>query len=597
MLSSALKLKTKWQLLARETIDNDFLDLCNSDSLIARLLYNRSVQTIDLAKYFIAQDLVKESLADEIPDMDKAFNRITKAVDTKEKILIFGDYDVDGTSSIAVLVRAFRILGQELEWYVPSRHSEGYGLNKTALENFKNSGVDLVISCDCGISNYAEVEFANSINLDVIVTDHHSIPDNPPPSIANCNPKTLDEDHPLHYLPGVGVAYKLAQKILFHYLDEQEAAHHCNELLDLVALGMVADLAPLRSENRYLTMKGLKVLARTKKIGLQKLLQISGVHFDPNAEHIGFGLAPRINAAGRLADAANAVKLMITEDVNEAHELAQLLDAENIKRQELCSKVFDEAVSMIMAKPEILENNVIVLASDKWHHGVIGIVASRLVERFHLPVFIMAIEDSKARGSVRSINVIDLDIYEEMKTLNAESNVFDKFGGHMMAAGFSLSLSKLGTSMAAINKHFKAKLAEIDLAKLIKIDAAVRLQEISKPFINRLSKLAPYGLGNPSPVFIAKDLTVFRVKLMGKEKQHLKLYLKENSNDKKFYEAVAWQKGQDFIEEFGINPQEKLAIAFHPKINDFMGEETVQLDIRDWKKMSEVDMELFARLK
>lgn len=591
-----------WSLYTLKDYSQELLELAGQDTLLARLLVNRGVDNAEAAKYFLSIDSVHESNPLEIPEMSEAFERIKNAIHDKERILVFGDYDVDGTSSVALLYRAFLMIGIEIDFYVPSRHSEGYGLNKDALTKFKEDGVNLVITCDCGISNYDEVQYANSIGLDLIVTDHHSIPENPPPSVANCNPKTLPKDHPLHYLPGVGVAYKLAQLILQEFSTDHRLLSR--SLLDLVALGMVADMAPLMAENRYLTIEGLKVLSSTEKPGLKELMRISGLRVDsasadPCEEGIGFGLAPRINAAGRLADATRAVRLMITEDLVEANKLCHELDLENRERQILCNETYEEALSLIDEDRSVLDDNVIVLAKKGWHHGVIGIVASRLLETFHLPVFIMAIEDDKVRGSVRCINLPGLDIYEEMKAVQLKQELFLKYGGHKMAAGFSVSVDKLDALKSALRKHFRIRLADENTDKSFKIDAALRLWELDFKFINRLSKLAPYGVDNPQAKFVSGPLRIKRMKLLGQDGKHLKLFLTEELDGKESrpYEAVIWGRAEEFLETFPLGSKEQLCIVYTPKINNFMGETSIQLDIRDWKKPEDTPGELFHRFR
>jgi single-stranded-DNA-specific exonuclease len=590
--------QTCWSLYSNKSYSKELLELAGSDTLVARLLTNRGIASIDAARYFLDLNSVKETDPLEIPEMDKAFCRIKSAIEKKERIIIYGDYDVDGTSSVALLYRTFRMIGCEVDFYIPSRHSEGYGLNKSALEKFKIDGIQLVISCDCGISNYDEVEFANTIGLDVIVTDHHSIPANPPPSVANCNPKTLPESHPLHYLPGVGVAYKLAELLLKSFSDN--AIAYSKSLLDLVALGMVADMAPLLAENRYLTIEGLKVLTRTEKPGLIELMRAVGLRSNngvtnSNEESIGFGLAPRINAAGRLADATRAVKLMITEDFIEANELCHELSTENRDRQELCAEIYEEAFSMV--NDEMLDCNVIVLGKEAWHHGVIGIVASRLLEAFHLPVFIMSLEEDKLRGSVRCINLAGLDIYQEMKIIQEKHQVFSKFGGHKMAAGFSAELSSYEELRKAILSRFKERLTGENTSKNIKIDTALRLNELDEKFLSRLSKLAPYGVDNPQPKFVSGPLLIERMKFIGQDEKHLKLFVTEeiNGNKTRSIEAVIWNRAQEFVAEFAIGLKHKICFVYTPKLNEYMGEISIQLDIRDWKRPEETPQELFAR--
>lgn len=585
-----------WSIYEQNKLNSEILKLANADTLIARLLANRGIDSLAAAKYYLDLGSISPSHSYEIPEMDKAFARVSQAIDQGEQITIYGDYDVDGTTSVALLYRCFKMIGIGVDFHVPNRHSEGYGLNNNAIQMIKERGSQLLITCDCGISNYKEVEFANSIGLDVIVTDHHSIPELTPPSIANCNPKTLSPDHPLHWLPGVGVAFKLAELILEKYISDTQASRAYTEsLLDLVALGMIADLAPLRAENRYLVDKGLKVLAKSEKPGLQELMRVCGINTNPDAEHIGFGIAPRINAAGRLADASEAVELMITEDKQRAEELAKNLDANNKERQELCTSTFDEALDIIAEKID-LKNHCICLAAKGWNHGVIGIVASRIVELFHLPVFIMAIEDNITKGSVRGINVPGLDVFEEMNIIQERTGLFKKFGGHKAAAGFSSSIEDTEALINAINEHFKERLANENLKKSIRVDSALKLKEISLDFCQRLGTLAPYGFENPQPVFISGKLTVKGMRDLGKDGKHLKLFLKDETIDKP-YEAVIWNRAEEFLSKYGSMRSPEITVVYNPKVKHFRGEDYLQLDIKDWKNPSEVDESFFARFK
>ncbi len=577
-------------------LNKEVLELANHDSLITRLLSNRNVENLLAANYYLDLKAITPSPSSEIPEMDKAFERVSKAIDSKEKIYVYGDYDVDGTTSVALLFRAFKMIGIKADYYVPNRHSEGYGLNTGAVQKIKDSGADLLITCDCGISNYDEVDFANSINLDVIVTDHHSIPKKTPPSIANCNPKTLPEDHPLHWLPGVGVAYKLAELILEKYIEDKAMSKaYIESLLDLVALGMIADLAPLRAENRYLVNIGLKVLAKTEKPGLQELMRVCGIRVNPDAEHIGFGIAPRINAAGRLADAGEAVELMITEDRSRAEELAGNLDSNNKERQVLCEETLEESLSLIGEKID-LSKNCLALYSKNWNHGVIGIVASRLVERFYMPTFMMAVQDDVTKGSSRGINIPSLDLFEEMNIIQEKTGLFLKYGGHKAAAGFSCKVEDTEKLAQTLMDHFQKRLANEDMRKPVKVDVALKLNEINSGFVHRLGILAPYGFENPQPVFISGDLEVTAMRDLGRDGKHLKLFLKDETVDRPI-EAVIWNRAKEFMTKFGGKLHPKVTFVYSAKINDFNGERLVQLDIRDWKDPSEVNEAFFDRFK
>jgi len=587
----------RWQLRSKQAFSKDFLRLCGDDSLLARLLVNRNVSDEKLLKYYLETDALEFSDPFEIPEMEKAFNRIKEAIVTKQKILVYGDYDVDGTSSVALLYRAFAMLDYPVSFYIPSRLHEGYGLNKAAVKKIREDlGIKLMITCDCGISNYEEVEYARSLGLDVIITDHHSIPLKPPLSIANCNPKTLSDDHPLHYLPGVGVAFKLAEALLREYIrDISQRDAYINSLLDLVAVGIIADLAPLKSENRLLCIRGLEVLSTTAKPGLQKLLNISGSRDSANTEHIGFGIAPRINAAGRLSDALNAVQLMITDDYAEAEELCDFLDSENLNRQELCNKIQEAAFQKIDAELDLNIEKSIVIGDEAWHHGVIGIVASRIVERFHLPVFIMAIEGDICKGSVRSIDIGDLDIFSEMQAIQASHNIFLKYGGHKLAAGFSIARSDFQKFLDVSKAHFRERLGAYDLTKITKIDTALFLEENTEKLLNRIESLAPFGIDHPQPVFVSGPLQIKSYKLLGKERKHIKLFI-EAANAKRTYEAILWNRAEDFMQDL-LSLKNDLYLAYTPKITEFQGEKYIQLEIKDWKRGDLVEEEVLQRIK
>jgi single-stranded-DNA-specific exonuclease len=633
----------KWQLRSKESFSKSFLGLCLGDSLVARLLVNRGVHNEELLQYYVSTENVKFSSPFEIPEMDKAFHRVKTAIAKNEKILIYGDYDVDGTSSVALLYRAFAMIDVAVSFYVPSRLHEGYGLNNAAIKKIREEmKVDLMITCDCGISNYNEVEYAHSLGLDVIVTDHHSIPLNPPPSIANCNPKTLAEAHPLHYLPGVGVAFKLAEALISEYCADLDIrASRINSLLDLVAVGIVADLAPLKSENRVLCIRGLEVLSRTKKPGLQKLLNISGSNDNANTEHIGFGIAPRINAAGRLSDAMAAVRLMITDDYAEAEELCDFLDSENTSRQELCDKIQESALSKLAEELDLKLEKSIVIGDASWHHGVIGIVASRLVEKFHLPVFIMSIEEHICKGSVRGIDIGDLDIFAEMQAIQANENIFLKYGGHKLAAGFSIAKEDFQRFLDICKTHFRKRLAGCDVTKVMKVDSALFLEENNEKLLSRIELLSPFGIDHPQPVFVSGPLKIKSYKLMGKERKHLKLFLSpintkyetskpirqggtaaerassrlRRTNDRSVLrvhedheddenagigvrqqcQAVLWNRAEEFLLDLP-RLENNLYIAYTPKINDFMNEKAIQLEIKDWKAAECVEPEVVERV-
>ena len=589
-------MKYKWQIQEAENISKDFLEIAYGSEIIAKLLLNRGINTTEKAKSYLNPKFYTESKPEEIPDLLKAKDRIIEAIKNNEKITIFGDYDVDGTTATSCLLITLREFTQNLDFYIPNRLTEGYGLNPEAVKTIakKNKkachGKPLLITCDCGITNQKEIELANELGMDVIVTDHHSLPEILPPAYAVLNPKQLPSDHRLHWLPGVGVAYKLAEAILeeqtLHIIDKNRKIIK-EDLLDLVTLGMIADLAPLVDENRYLVQIGLPKLAATKKVGLQELLRICGLSKEergnkPTTEHIGFGIAPRINAVGRLTDGALAVKLMTTNDLLEAIQISTELDFQNKQRQTLCEEILKEAISR--QKEAVSSDKCIVLAKEGWHHGVIGIVASRVVEKFHLPTILIAIDKEMniARGSGRSSG--ELNITE---ALSGCSEYLEKFGGHKAACGLSIKLENIPDFISAFKTLVNKHLADANMEPVLKIDAALPLSNLDKNLIDKIYMLSPFGLGNSLPVFSSKETLITGIKSIGKNNQHLKLMLRD---DTKCFEALIW----NYENNFAFNLGDKIKAAYTPKLNHFNGETFIQLEVKDWEILNRMGVSVYG---
>ena len=578
-------MKYKWLTKDKNHISDGFLDVCYGSEIIARLLINRDIDTVEKAKEYLDPKFYKESAPEEIPQLVTAKDRIIEAINKKEKITIFGDYDVDGVTSTSCLFITLKQFTDNVDFYIPSRLTEGYGLNSEAVKKIAGKGVacnaptKLLITCDCGITNRKEIELANSLGMDVIVTDHHSLPEVLPPAHAVLNPKLLPADHKLHWLPGVGVAYKLCQAIIKEMGTEGRWDGRI-ELLDLVTLGMIADLAPLVDENRYLVQIGLEKLAKTKKIGLQELLRLCGfLGQDSTADHIGFGIAPRINAVGRLTDANLAVKLFTTNDLLEAVQLATELDVQNKERQILCEETTKEAIEM--AENKTAKDKCIVLAKEGWHHGVIGIVASRIVEKYHLPTILICIdkEENIARGSGRSINGFDI-----IETVTSCSKHLEKFGGHKAACGLSIKPENIGNFILDFKEITNSILGSEDINPILKIDLPLPVLEVDFDLLNKINKLAPFGLANRMPVFESNELEIAGIRTIGKDGKHLKLYVKENNTTSKIFEALIWNHDSN-VE---LNVGDKIKIAYTPKINNFNGATSVQLEVKDLEKKTGV---------
>ncbi|MBI2995574.1 MAG: single-stranded-DNA-specific exonuclease RecJ [Candidatus Melainabacteria bacterium] len=598
-------MKYKWLIKEHREITKEFL--------IEKLLSNRGINSQEKAKAYLDPKFYKESLSEEIPDLIKAKDRIVEAINKKEKITIFGDYDVDGVTATSCLLITLKEFTNNVDFYMPNRLTEGYGLNLDAVKKIAetNGHSSLLVTCDCGITNHKEIEFANSLGLDVIVTDHHSLPEILPSAYAVLNPKLLPQDHKLHWLPGVGVAYKLAQVILEERNgDGAKGRIGEEELLDLVCLGMIADLAPLVDENRYLVQIGLPKLASTKKVGLQELLKICGfmnkrgqgvVNHAPTTDHIGFGIAPRINAIGRLADASLAVKLLTTNNSLEAARIAFELDTQNKQRQSLCEETLKEAMEMISNQQSAVSTQLdkcIVLAKESWHHGVIGIVASRIVEKYNLPTILIAIDKDQniARGSGRSTEHLNI-----IEAITSCSTHLEKFGGHKLACGLSIKPENINNFIFDFKNHVNNLLFDSNMEPILKIDFELPLINLNLKLMSEIYKLSPFGLGNPIPVFVSEEVEIVNIRNIGKNGQHLKLTI-EPANRRigdganKYIsrlEALIWNHNN----KADFNIGDKVKLAYTPKLNFYNSEIFIQLEVKDWyvmEKSKEKEMQAEA---
>lgn len=532
--------------------------------IIAKILINRGIveeNTIDKFLHPKLEDLNDPFL---LNDMEIAVNRIIEAHQNKEKITIYGDYDVDGITSIATLSKFLTELGVENDYYLPNRLEEGYGLNNNALEKIANRGTKLLITVDCGISAYNEIEYAKTLGLDVIVTDHHECPEKLPNALAVIDPKREDSTYPFSSLAGVGVTFKLIHAISLKLnLDRKKYLKY----LDIVCLGTVADIVPLVSENRIIVNYGLILIRETRNIGLKALISATGYSYIDSTA-ISFGLAPRINACGRMGEAEIALKLLLTQSAEEAIQIANELNSLNKERQEVEKKIFNEAVEII-ENGKLYENDIIVVGSKNWHHGVIGIVASKITELYYKPSVLISFDDGVGKGSGRSIEGFDL---HEALTMCAE--YLDKFGGHEMAIGLSLEEVNF--------ENFKNKIQKIATEKMdkeatpsVKIDAVILPKDITKRVYDEMKLLEPYGESNSSPIFACKNLRVESVRLLSNDK-HLRLTLKDGNI---ILNAIGFNLGDK-----KVRLGDKVDLAFAIEINNFNNIESVQMNLKDIKK-------------
>jgi len=543
---------------------------------LAQVLINRGLTTPEQVRGFLkaAFDQLQDPLM--LPDMRVGAERVVQALRKGEHILIYGDYDVDGITSTALLTSYLRSQGGKVSYYIPDRMEEGYGLNTQALLQAKEDGIHMVVTWDGGVRALHEAWSAREVGLDLVITDHHQPPRELPPAIAVIDPKTVSEEFPWSGLAGVGVAYKLAQAVN----NLLGSSYDCRELLDLVALGTVADIVPLTGENRILVKEGVARLGSSKRPGLQALLEISGINTGKiTTEQIGYGLAPRLNACGRLSRADLGVELLLTAEPERARELAQILDKENQSRQALESSITNEALAAIEKEIDLTKDKVIVLASSNWHPGVIGIVASRLVDKYYRPTIMVSLEDGIGKGSARSIPGFNL--YAALQHVQEHLLTF---GGHEMAAGLSLREEKLPDLREALNKYAQEIMTPRDWLPFLKIDAEILPQEINTELIQRMEELAPFGFNNPAPIFALRSRTVSDWREVGSKGNHLKL--KVHKENQSWLEGIAFQLGA--LKEVAAT-WERCDLAFVPELNVWNGRSNIQLNIKDLKPQNEPD--------
>lgn len=565
-------------MMKKEWIYND--SDSNEKSLIKRLLSSRGIKTDDEIQEFLHPLEMKLTHPNVFTDMEKCVERLSKAIDNQEKIVVHGDFDADGVTSTSLLYRTFKHLGADVNYFIPDREKEGHGFDTKALVKIMTSvKPKVIISCDCGISDVDAVNFLNSFKIDVIITDHHEAPEELPKAYAIINPKAqnaLDENlttkqiTSLTSLAGVGVAFKVAQALLEKY----QKTEFIYDILPYVAVGTVADIVPLVGENRYLVTKGLELISNGKHWGLEKLLESAG--YKPSngvtSEQIAFGVAPRINASGRLDTVEAALKVLISDNKQEIQMAIMELENFNKIRQTLCQDTFMEADAMLQAEGN--RYPAIVLFKPDWHVGIVGIVASKLVEKYYKPTFLMTYseETKQIRCSARSISGINL--YD---VINENAELLDGFGGHEMAAGlyFSPEKSTFETVKTALNKTVKEFLNGKELKPFINIDLDLRPEDVDLNLVEEISKLEPFGAANPSPIFSLKNLKVKEKKLMGESKDHLKLVSLAPDAASEF-NCIWWQHG-----DISLVNGDTFDVAFHPQKNEFNGNISVQLIVDD----------------
>ena len=556
----------KWEVHRIEEKDiNKICEENNLSKLVSSILISRQITSKEDIRKFLnptREDFHNPFL---MPDMEKAVERILKAIETQEKTIIYGDYDVDGITSITVLKKFLEERGLQVGQYIPNRLNEGYGLNKEAVKKIAEQGYKLIITVDCGISCIEEIKYATELGLEVIVTDHHEPAEELPKCLAVVDAKRKDNQYPFNQLAGVGVVFKLIQAISIKLnLDNKEYLKY----LDIVCVGTISDIVPLVDENRVITKLGLKLVPISKNIGLRTLLASTG-YKEVNSTTISFGIAPRINACGRMGEEKEALRLFLTNDLHEAKEITERLNNYNLERQETEKRIFKQALEQIENGEK--DKSCIVLGQEGWHHGIIGIVASKVTDIYFKPSILICFEGEEGKGSGRSIPGFNL----HDAVMNCDTYV-GKFGGHSMAIGINVKRENF--------EKFKKEFEEYtqnshisDIIPIIQIDKQVDIKKINIQEVNELKLLEPYGEGNKMPVFLIKNLKILSIRSLS-EGKHIKLKL---GIDNHMIDAIGFNMGE-VADKYLIG--DKVDIVGSLEVNQFGGNENIQVNLKDLRK-------------
>ncbi len=567
-------MEKKWEYKHKKHKREDILRISQKYSIppvITTILLNRSIDENDMKAYFTKsmQEVVNPT---EMKDMDKAVSRVLIALEKNEPVVVYGDYDVDGITSVALLYDFLKSLGANVEYYIPERNGEGYGINIRAVNKMIKKGIKLLISVDCGITALGETSFAKLQGMDVIITDHHTCKERiPEDAVAVLDPKREDDEYPFDSLCGCGVAFKLALAVSMAL---GKSTKDCfDRYIDLVAIGTVADVVPLIGENRIFVDRGLKVLQNPARPGIRALLEVAGAKPPVTASTIGFALAPRLNASGRLSSASIGVELLLTTDFNEALKIAKELDSSNRQRQGAEQEIFEEALDMIAKDVNFEKKKVIVLSSPEWHQGVIGIVASRLNERYYKPCILIS-DDGNGNGKGSGRSIPDFNLFD---ALAACEDTLTGFGGHSVAAGLNINIADIPRFCEAINKYAEKTMSAEDLIPKLEIDCPLKNENITLGCAKMLEKLEPFGMGNEKPVFSADNLEIAFVSAVGNDNKHLRIRFNINGV---FINAIGFSMGAMAQE---LRQGMKISAAFALDINYYQGTESVQLILKDLK--------------
>ncbi len=537
---------------------------------LAQLLTQRGYTDLKRVQAFLDPSHYQPASPYDLPDMILAVDRIEEAVENQEKIAVWGDFDVDGQSSTALLIDTLTLLGASVTYHIPHREHEGHGIHISGLQTLKQQGVSLLITCDTGITAHTAIDYANSQNMAVIVTDHHQLAQILPNAFANINPQRLPETHPLHPLPGVGCAYKLAEA-LFERFDKTQ---HLQLLLDLVALGIVADVAVLKDDARYLLHWGLKALRSTQRIGLLKLIEVADLTQDLLDEtDIGFSIGPRLNAVGRLSDASLAVELLITTDPERAHILTNQIEGLNAQRKMLTQQIYRAAVERIENDVSLRDTPALIIYGKEWPGGILGIVANYLTETYNKPTILLSGPDSGfLRGSARSVEGLDIT-----QAISQHRDLINTFGGHTMAAGLSL----VEENLSEFRRKFNVSVRRLrqDTESVLAIDALVKLSDLDDNLVQTLDLLSPFGPGNPPITLLSTQLTIHDQKQLGRAGDHLRLVV--GDEDGVLRDVIWWRAQPEAL------PPGRIDLVYRPTMNTYKGERRLQLELVDFRPIDE----------
>lgn len=552
------------------SVPEDYIQAIGGNPLVSQVLYWRGITDVESARSFLSPENFHPTSPTELPGLQPAVDLLEQAIFAKKRIGVWGDFDVDGQTSTTVFVSALQQLGGNVVYHIPVRAEESHGISLPALQKFMNHGVDIVLTCDTGISSHEAIAYAQRSQVPVIITDHHDLPEELPAAAAIVNPKLLPIHHPLAYLPGVGVAYKIVERLF----EQSRKPELTKEYLDLVALGIVVDIALLTGENRYLLQLGLHALRQSRRVGLLAIMELAELNqVNLTEEHISYILAPRMNALGRLDDANSMVELLTTTDKGRARLLALELEGMNAQRTLLSDQVFQAAQAQITTDPRLLDFPVLVLSHPGWPAGVVGIVASRLVEQYHRPVILLATPSGQdGRGSARSIEGINIT-----SAIAANQNLVKSFGGHPMAAGLAMDPAYITNFRLAISRTVQAMGIEVQQEKDLQVDGYLGLPELSLELVEDLERLAPFGAGNPPLVFATRNLRLTGYVAVGRTAEHLQITLEDELGHT---QRSIWWQGAGYP-----LPDGKFDLAYSMRTSTYRGQREIQLEWIDYRPL------------